>query len=228
MKPPNTTSRSASSSASGKTHQGRRRFYRLDNWLSEADANFLLKKKALWSAKQGQYEMSIVLFDRLIAFEPNAAEHYVNRGLVRACQQQWSQALADYDRAIELDPSLDKAYSNRANVYAKHQEWASAISDYDEAIDLNPLNLRARINQAITFREMDNTEEALICLDIALFFYPNSAAAHAERGRTHHVVGNWNCAIAEYRTALKLATTTADKPQDAKLVGRVKQWMATL
>ena len=205
MKPSKTTSCSTSHSSTLKEATVARRFYRLDNWLSEADANFLLKKKALWTAKQGDYKRAISLFDRLISFEPDKAEHYANRGLLRARQHQWSQAIADYDRAIELDATLDKAYVNRANVYAKNRDWTNAISDYDEAIDLNPLNFCARLNQAIAFREMGNAQEALLCLDIALFFYPNSPSAYAERGRTHHAIGNWNCAIADYRTALKLA-----------------------
>lgn len=205
-----------------------RRFYRLDNWLSETDANFLLKKKALWKAKHGHYEAAIQLFDRLISFEPNIAEHYVNRGLVYAWHQQWDNALSDYNRAIEIDNTLDKAYSNRANLYARRQDWAEAISNYDTAIDLNPLNTRARLNQAITFREMGNYEEALICLDIALFFCPNSAAIYAERGRVYHIQGDWNCAIADYKTALEITETSSNETSNFTVARQVKQWMTSL
>lgn len=205
-----------------------RRLYRIDSWLSEADANFLLKKKAIWSAKQGEYETAIALFNRLISLEPNTAEHYVNRGLVLAQNRQDDKAIADYNRALELDNTLDKAYNNRANLHAKRQDWADAISDYDEAIDLNPLNTRARLNQAVTFREMGNAKEALTCLDIALFFDAQSAAIYAERGRAYHVLGHWNCAIADYRTALELTETTLDKNANKKIARRVKRWMASL
>ncbi|PZO15723.1 MAG: hypothetical protein DCF25_13290 [Leptolyngbya foveolarum] len=205
-----------------------RRFYRLDNWLSETDANFLLKKKALWEAKYGHYEAAIQLFNRLISFEPNTAQHYVNRGLVHTWQRQWDKALSDYDRAIKIDNTLDKAYSNWANLYAKKQDWAEAISNYDEAIDLNPLNTCARLNQASAFREMGNYEEALTCLDIALFFCPGSAAIYAERGRTYHVQGDWNCAIADYKTALELTETHSTKTSDLKVARRVKHWMDSL
>lgn len=205
-----------------------RRLYRIDSWLSEADANLLLGKKALWEANQGHYEEAIALFNRLISYEPECAEHYVNRGLVYARSQQWENAMADYDRAIEIDDELDKAYSNRANLHARNQDWAEAISDYDDAIDLNPLNTRARLNQAITFREMGNLEEALICLDIALFFQPENAALYAERGRAYHVQGDWNCAIADYQTALKMTDTDSGQPEDLRITRQVKRWMASL
>ena len=205
-----------------------RRLYRIDSWLSEADANFLLKKKALWTAKRGQYDAAIALFNRLISFEPNTAEHYVNRGLVHAKNQQHAKAIADYDRAIEIDNTLDRAYSNRANLHAQKQDWAEAISDYDDAIDLNPLNIRARLNQAITFREMGCPEEALDCLDIALFFCPDNANVYAERGRAYHVLGDWNCAIADYKTALELTEEASTETHDANVANRVKTWMASL
>ncbi len=222
-----TSNRRISQSVSAKaiaTH----RLYRLDNWLSEADANFLLKKKALWKAKQGHYPSAIQLFDRLIAFEPNTAQHYVNRGLVYAWQQQWDKALANYDRAIEIDSTLDKAYSNRANLYAKKQDWAKAISNYEEAIDLNPLNIRARLNQAITLREMGSYGEALLCLNVALFFCPSNATIYAERGRAYHIQGDWNCAIADYKTALNLTKTHPNQTNDLKVACRVRQWMTSL
>lgn len=205
-----------------------RRLYRIDSWLSEADANLLLGKKALWEANQGHDENAIALFTRLISYEPQSAEHYVNRGLVYARNQQWEKAMADYNRAIEIDEDLDKAYSNRANLHARNQDWAEAISDYDDAIDLNPLNTRARLNQSITFREMGNLEEALICLDIALLLQPENAALYAERGRAYHLQGDWNCAIADYQTALKLTETNLEKPEALRTTRQVQHWMASL
>lgn len=205
-----------------------RRLYRADSWLSEADANLLLGKKALWEANQGHYETAIALFNRLISYQPENAEHYVNRGLVYARNQQWDNAMADYNRAIEIDEALDKAYSNRANLHARNKDWAEAISDYDDAIDLNPLNTRARLNQAITFREMGNLEEALICLDIALLFQPEDAALYAERGRAYHLQGDWNCAIADYQTALNLTETDSNKPEALRIANQVQQWITNL
>ena len=205
-----------------------RRFYRLDSWLSEADANFLLSKKALWEASKGNYPTAIELFDRLIAFESETAEHYVNRGLVCARSRLWERAMTDYDRAIELDSTLDKAYSNRANLQARNEDWVEAIADYDKAIDLNPLNSRARLNQAITFRQMGNYEEALTCLDIALFFQLDSAALLAERGRVYHLLGDWNCAIADYQTSLELIETNNSQSSHAKVARRVQRWMTSL
>lgn len=203
---------------------------RLNHWLSDEDSNFLLEQRAGFAARNLDYPQAIRLLSRLITYEPERAQLYVNRGLMHYWQGQWSRALKDYNRAIALDRELDKAYSNRGNLYAAQGNWIDAIADFDQAIDLNPLNIRARFNQAVTFREMGDHEDALACFDIALFFRPHSAALHAERGRTYHLRGDWNCAIADYTTALSITSsaTHSDIGDTDKVQQRVRRWMGQL
>ncbi len=209
---------------SSKLGHGDRR--RLD-WLSDTEANLLLSRMVRLEAKKKNYSAAIQLLTQLIAYEPNEAEHYTNRGLMHYHARQWAQALADYNQAIYLNPELDKAYSNRANLHAAKKNWQAAIADYDQAVDLSPLNIRARLNQAITFREMSDYEEALVCLDIAIFFKPESATLYAERGRTYHLQGDWNCAAADYTRALEFALLPRqnDLNDPTQITRRVIQWM---
>lgn len=216
--------------ASAAKPSARRYRFRPNSWLSTADANLLLSKRASLEAQKKNYPVAIQLLSRLISYDPDNANYYVNRGLMYAHLQRWENALADYGHAIKLNPSLDRAYSNRANLYANQQSWAEAIMDYDHAIDLNPLNVRARLNQAITFREMGDYEEALVCLDIALFFKPESAILHAERGRTYYFQGDWNCAVADYTRALAFAQRLdlCDLRDRHQVNRKVLNWMQSL
>ncbi len=204
--------------------------FSIDSWLSRADADLLLRKQAQYEAKQGNYANAIKIFNQLIARETKNPTHFVNRGLMYSNLQCYDEALADYSWAIELNPELGRAYSNRANLHAVRQNWRDAIADYDRAIDLNPLNIRARLNQAITFRDIGDYEEALVCLDIALFFRSRSATLYAERGRTYHLQGFWNQAIADYTTAHRLAENTSlrDISSPARVIRRVLGWMSSL
>lgn len=176
-----------------------------DSWLSCTDTTSQLRKWARDEAKKGNCVAAIKILSHLIVREPANPQNLVDRGLVYSNLRRYDDALADYNRAIELNPKFDRAFSNRGNLHAIRHSWQDAIADYDEAIDLNPLNIRARLNQAVTFREIGNYEEALICLDIALFFRPKSAVLYAERGRTYHLQGHRNRAIREYTTACYLA-----------------------
>ncbi|MEO0770633.1 MAG: tetratricopeptide repeat protein [Cyanobacteria bacterium J06649_4] len=204
--------------------------FRPDSWLSVADANLLLRKRAQLESRQENYGAALKILNQLTVHEPENADNFANRGLMYYNLKQYDKALADYDHAIALNPELDRAYSNRANLQATQQNWAEAIADYDTAIDLNPLNIKARLNQAITLREIGDCDEALVCLDIAMFFRPQSATLYAERGRTYHLQGHWNCAIADYRTALDLTKdqSITDISSSARVSRRVIRWMDSL
>jgi tetratricopeptide (TPR) repeat protein len=120
--------------------------------------------------------------------------------------------LADYNQAIELDPGLANAHNNRANYYAALGDLDLAVEDYDRALQLDPMNVRAWVNQGITFREMNLYEPAIENFTHALELNQHTTdpfsrlllESHifAERGRTHHLGGDWNCAITEYQAAL--------------------------
>jgi len=162
-----------------------------------------IRQRALEEARRGNNLTAIALFTHLITVNPDSATDHNNRGLVYFQSRQLAQAIADYDRAIELNPMLDRVYNNRANYYAHQGQLAEAILDYETAIDLNPHNVRAWINQGITFREMGHYKRAIHCFEVALSFRVLEGHIYAERGRTHHLTGDWNCAVADYYYALQ-------------------------
>jgi tetratricopeptide (TPR) repeat protein len=184
-----------------------------------------LRASAHRKAKRGDYMGAIALLTQLITRHPKHAIDYNNRGLIYSQSGQGEKALADYNKALELNPELDNAYNNRANYYASNGKLAEALTDYETALDLNPGNTRTWINQAITFRELGLYDLALENLDMALMLGGLEENIYAERGRTYHLRGDWNCAIADYQRALSKMTASG-------LVGRlyrnVESWMNEL
>lgn len=195
-----------------------------------AEQNTSLRQQAVAAAQQGNYAEAIELFNHLINQNPNHASHYSNRGLVYFQSGQSEAALADYNRAIELNPRLDSAYNNRANYYAAQGQFLEAILDYDIALDLNPTNVRAWINQGITFRELEMYDRALESLELALGLAHLEGHIYAERGRTYHLRGDWNCAVADYQRALAelpQAHTSFCNPS-MRLRLQVENWLSEL
>ena len=190
--------------------------------LHRSEQLTLLRQQALNCAHRGDYAKAIDLFSQLLAQDPDSAIDYSNRGLVYFQSKQVRKALADYDQAIALNPRLDSAYNNRANYYAAQGQYLEAILDYDIALDLNPENVRAWINQGITFRELEMYERALESFDFALCLDRLEGHIYAERGRTYHLRGDWNCAIADYHRASAKLPQFSEPGSDAAVGLRLR------
>ncbi len=187
-----------------------------------------LSRLAAAAVKRQQYAQALQLTGQLIERHPQQAMYYSNRGLVHLRLGQLRAALADCDRAITLEPDLDQAYNNRAICHAALGHLTAALNDYKRAVDLNPFNSRARINLGATLRQMGDLEGALDCFDEALMFHQLPEFIYAERGRTYHLRGDWNCALADYHRTLSTAATLAPTPQTQALMGRVGQYINEL
>ncbi|MEM9218244.1 MAG: tetratricopeptide repeat protein [Cyanobacteria bacterium P01_F01_bin.150] len=189
-----------------------------------------LRRIALDMAKAGDYDESLALFDQLLQQNPLSATDYNNRGLVYFRNRQHDEALDDFNMAISLNPDLDSVYNNRANYYAHHGHLLEAILDYDRAIELNPFNVRAWINQGITFRDMEMYDRAIECFDSALNFSRLEEHVYLERGRTYHLRGDWNCAIADYQRAkiCFYASSTSLSRRSIRLLSQIEGWIDEL
>ncbi len=177
---------------------------------NQLERETMLRQYALQEAQQGNHVTAIALFTQILSTNPKSARDYNNRGLVYFQNGQMEKAISDYNRALQIDDTLDSVYNNRANYYAAQGKFLEALLDYDIALDINPANVRAWLNQGITLRELQMFDRAIECFDFALKLGRLEGHLYAERGRTHHVWGDWNCALADYQRAidtLNLSTT---------------------
>ncbi|PSN18326.1 hypothetical protein C7271_13070 [filamentous cyanobacterium CCP5] len=186
----------------------------------------VLNRMAASAVAHRQFEQALTILNQLVARCPREARYYCNRGLVYFQAGQFLEALADFNQAIGLSQHLDQTFNNRANCYAALGHIEAAIADYAQAIDLNPFNIKARINLAVTLRELERYDEALDLLDEALVFNQLSKHVYAQLGRTYHLRGDWNAAIAYYQQALdalQAENSGSDQPLQRQLLGWWRQ-----
>lgn len=202
--------------------------------FSGFDRDWLLRKQAQFAAQRGQYLLALASLDQLLARNPSSAADYNNRGLMHFQAGDRAAALADFNRAIKLNPQAANAFNNRANCYATQQDWPRAIADYQRAIALDPENIRAWLNQGITYRELQQWAQAIAHFDRALCLNQQTSdltehvllAAHlyAERGRVHHLQGDWNCALADYDRALEFLRHKSQPTTYPPLWWQINRW----
>ncbi|MFM7405930.1 MAG: tetratricopeptide repeat protein [Cuspidothrix sp.] len=188
-----------------------------------------LRSCALKLAQQGNYTKAIALLSHLIDHHPENAVDYNNRGLIYFQSGDKQKAICDYNKALDLNSKLASAYNNRGNYYAACGELTAALADYEQAIDLNPHYVRAWINRSITLRDLGEYAEAIEYLEIAMLFGQLKEHILAERGRTYHIWGDWNCAIADYRRALaELSILNRQDVSGDRLRLQIENWLNEL
>ena len=103
-----------------------------------------------------------------------AATH-TNRGIIRAAAGRLRQALEDHNQAVRLKADLSKIYINRGTVFHRLGEYEKALVDYQKALEIGevPIDI-VQYNIALSLEKIKKHKEALIALEIALSYNPNS------------------------------------------------------
>ena len=100
------------------------------------------------------------LYSQIIGIDPNIAEVYINRGILRKNMKDEEGALQDYNKAIELNPN-DAAYYNRGILKKDMNDKDGALQDYNKAIELNPNDAMAYNNHGSLRSDMNDKDGAL-------------------------------------------------------------------
>lgn len=111
--------------------------------------------------REGNLKRAIAAYNKAVKYNPDLAEVYHNRGIVKNSLGKSKEAIADYNAALKLNPDSALSYSNRAASKIALKNYEEAVDDCDTAISLNPDLVIAHSNRAIAKISLDNYQEAL-------------------------------------------------------------------
>ena len=86
--------------------------------------------------KQDSYEKAITHYTRALELNPNFADAYNHRGVVKANLDRYEEAIADFDAAIQIDPQDVDAYYNRGFAKQSLGQNEEALTDFRRALAL--------------------------------------------------------------------------------------------
>lgn len=172
-------------------------------------------------------------YNKAIEFEPNYADAYINRGLVKNELKDYDGSIEDYNKAISLDPRCSLAYNNRGYTKYKKKDYQGALADYNKALILNPKLNIALDNKALLLNEvclkddMDFSEKFYLSLGIieinsgnfiegvrnideSLKFNDKSDIAYFYKAAAYHNLNNTNLAYENYTKAIEFNKNNID------------------
>jgi tetratricopeptide (TPR) repeat protein len=160
---------------------------------------------------QQNYHGALADYDRVIALNPNFAEAYNNRGILKYERFNDPQgALADYNKSISLKPNYVLAHYNRALLKDDLNDHQGALADYGRSIFLNPYPYNADAHYKrgnLKKNKLNDPEGALEDYDRSILQNPRYGDVYYNRGllkanelnRIPGAIGDFRIAASTFR-----------------------------
>ncbi|WP_138429981.1 BTAD domain-containing putative transcriptional regulator [Fodinibius saliphilus] len=118
-----------------------------------------------------------------------------------------SLAMKTSEKALSLDSTMVNAYLVQAIVSGYwYRDWIKSRSSFERALELNPSHSESLVEYGWYHLRMGNINEALIQMKKAVNLDPVSWASHHGLGYAYYCARNYENAIIELETSLKLGS----------------------
>ena len=139
---------------------------------------------------RGDYSQALSAYDTAIKFDPNLAEAYNNRGIVKYELGQYAAAVDDCSHAIKLNSGYADALNNRGIAYAALEQFPNAERDLKSALKLNDKSAAMHNNLGSVYFSLKKVDDAISEYTLALKLNPKYSEAWYNRAVAHYVQGN--------------------------------------
>lgn len=151
---------------------------------------------------EGAYSKAIEAYDNGLAFQPNAALAYYQRGRSKEALGLITDAMEDYDKMLEFNArSLLSivTYCRKGDLLLGLGKKDEALAHYNKAIDIKPDYVLSYYYRA---KALDD-DEAIIEYDKIVAMDPKPSIAYSHRARVKKRQGRYEEAMSDYNESIK-------------------------
>jgi tetratricopeptide (TPR) repeat protein len=175
-------------------------------------------------------ERAFADYQRAVEADPKGAISYLNCGECYFAWKEYDKAIAYTSAALKINDLLVRAYYVRAWCFQAKQQYDKALADIDIVLQIEPTNPWVFVNRGNVFLERGTVaskegpmkdayadwDRALTHFSKAIELDRNLASAYYQRGLVWETAGRDEKAQDDYRQALSLDRTYADKVKERK------------
>lgn len=178
------------------------------------------RARYLWQTRTKEgHERAVEYYESAIARDSSYADAYA--GLADAymtAYQLWlagpeaevyTRAKWAAERALALDDGSADAHVSFAVSLQWQRNWSGAEREFRRAIELNPSHATARTWYSLLLAGLGRTEEAIEESRKAAELDPFAVVASSNYGWQCYLARDYDCAIAQYRRTLEIATDSS-------------------
>lgn len=150
------------------------------------------------------YAQALEAYDEAVMLNPNYAEAYNNRGIVKYELGQYEAAVSNYTMAIKLRSNFVDALNNRGNAYAALGRFEDAAQDLQAAVKLNDKNAACHNNLGSVYYSLKNFDAAIQEYSTAIRLNPAYADAYYNRAAIYYGQKKYVEALADVKKSMSL------------------------
>ncbi|HEY9804620.1 MAG TPA: tetratricopeptide repeat protein [Leptolyngbyaceae cyanobacterium] len=155
-------------------------------------------------AEKGDTKEAIADLNWILQADPQDAQAYCCRGVVRCKMGNYREAIADFNQALQLNFTDAAVYRNRGKARSFLGDHQGAIADFNQAIQMQPEDILAYVARGNTYRAMGNYLGAIQDYNKALQINPNDAQAYYNRALAYTFLEEMQNAIEDYQKAASI------------------------
>jgi tetratricopeptide (TPR) repeat protein len=149
-------------------------------------------------------------FARATELEPGNAHYVYRRAAALQDAMRYPEAIEAYTRVVRMNPRHAQAFAGRGAVHRILRNTRDAERDLTEALTINPRQAYALYQRGLLYGELKNW--AAMERDFSAVIDGNRgyAFAYVRRAEAYEGMGDRTKAIADYRSALRSAPSSAN------------------
>jgi tetratricopeptide (TPR) repeat protein len=155
-------------------------------------------------AEKGDTREAIEDLNWVLQADPQDAQAYCCRGVVRCKMGNYQGAIADFNSALNLNFQDAIVYRNRGKARSLLGDYQGAIADFNQALQIQPQDALVYVARGNAYRAMSNYLAAIQDYSQALQINPEDAQAYYNRGIAHTLLEEMQQAIEDYQKAASI------------------------
>ncbi len=154
----------------------------------------------------GRYQEALQRGDQAIRWNPSDASARRAYSYPLIFTGRYTEAIAQLEEAVAINPNIAAPYFELASLYRRIKNPEMSVAIYNRVLEIDPNNARAYLRICETLAAVGQFKKAEPYCDKALEINPNYASAHRMLGQLRYSRRNYEGAIEEFETCVKLGS----------------------
>lgn len=155
-------------------------------------------------AEKGDTREALADLNWVLQADPQDAQAYCCRGVVRCKMGNYREAIADFNQALLLNFQDAIVYRNRGKARLSLGDHQGAIADFNQALKIQPQDGLIYVGRGNVYRAMGNYLGAIQDYTQALKINSDNAQAYYNRGIAYTLLEEMQSAVADYQRAASI------------------------